>query len=782
MRECRPLGAPIVLILFKTKLEWWKQESAAEPRRIKVVPGSAIERFFDDNRDKLAPEAVYRAKTWARFNSDYQLSFVDKGLMPLVEGETGKHLSGLVERCVSGLKAALWPKDLTSQQGNWMLQVVFRLLAAKILRDKQVRAFCELDLHNVEDVLARVGRHYGTASRVPVDTGRQRQAMEAVFEDIGRCSSLAHMSTESLAYVYENALISKETRRQLGTHSTPPYLVDYIVWQLAPWIEEISESDRHVFEPACGHAAFLVSASRLLRHLLPAGRSEQKQYLRDRLRGIEIDPFALEIARLSLTLADVPNPNGWDLQSADMFLARALEKGASAACVLLANPPFENFTKTEQAEYAKSGVQLRHINKTAEMLSRTLPHLKPGAVFGVVVPQGFLHSKNAADVREQIATNFEIREICLFPDKIFAFSDMESAIILGRKSEARGPVRYCRVREKDTSRFKERYEVTAETSVGQDRFSRESRWSMRVPDLLEVWECTSDYVRLGDVAEVGQGLIYHSAENRPSDQPTISKTRFPGAVKGFARFDSKLQTHELAPESWMNVEHSVIRRPVSGTRVGCPQILINYAPVSRGPWRLKALLDVEGHAVTSCFLTIRPKSDVYSLEFLWGLCNSPLVNAYIYAHGLKRHVLAGVLRAMPVPSVSATDVETVNRAVSNYIRAVARHPSQRASTPSDETMHNLLLEVDAAVLRLYDLPPRLERQLLDVFAGRERPGVPCTFKRYFPEGFEPYFPLHEYISDEYKRSTAGELYKRHQNITSPELLAAIKRAVEDFKE
>ena len=34
------------------------------------------------------------------------------------------------------------------------------------------------------------------------------------------------------------------------------------------------------------------------------------------------DPFALEIARLSLTLADVPNPNGWALTEADMFSGR----------------------------------------------------------------------------------------------------------------------------------------------------------------------------------------------------------------------------------------------------------------------------------------------------------------------------------------------------------------------------------------------------------------------------------------------------------------------------
>ena len=38
-----------------------------------------------------------------------------------------------------------------------------------------------------------------------------------------------------------------------------------------------------------------------------------------------------------------------------------------------------------------------------------------------------------------------------------------------------------------------------------------------------------------------------------------------------------------------------------------------------------------------------------------------------------------------------------------------------------------MLRVDAEVLRLYELPPKLERQLLDLFAGWPRLGVPFSF-------------------------------------------------------
>jgi hypothetical protein len=103
-------------------------------------------------------------------------------------------------------------------------------------------------------------------------------------------------------------------------------------------------------------------------------------------------------------------------------------------------------------------------------------------------------------------------------------------------------------------------------------------------------------------------------------------------------------------------------------------------------------------------------------------------------------------------------------------------------TPNrDETAKSTLMRLDAEVLRLYDLPPRLERELLDLFAGHQRPGVPFSFKRYFPEDYEPWFPLHEYLSQEYQSSTAGALLSR-KPVSPPEgLLEALHYASEAFR-
>jgi hypothetical protein len=395
-QDCLALGTPIVFVCSGNTLQWWKQGSQS-PEFLESIPGSDVEQFFIRQKNEFSPDAIYRAKTWGRFKTEHQLSFVDMGLMPLVEAQVGQSLANLIERNVLDFKKVIGLNDISPDKGHWLLNAIFWLLSGKILHDKQVDKFRNLNLTNVDDVFTRLAAHYGE-NPLTIPSRKEREGLQNAANDISRYSSLALTTTESLAYVYENALISKETRTKLGTHSTPSFLVDYIVGNLSDWIKEIPVDERSVFEPACGHAAFLVSAMRLLTELLPPERATPRKrgpYLRSKLHGSDIDPFALELARLSLTLTDIPNPDGWDLQSGDMFIGDGLADQAKGSTILLANPPFDNFSPKEQTAYRERNCNLSFMNKSAEMLWRTLPNLRSGAVFGVVLPQSFLHNTNA---------------------------------------------------------------------------------------------------------------------------------------------------------------------------------------------------------------------------------------------------------------------------------------------------------------------------------------------------------------------------------------------------
>jgi len=784
--SCRPMGAPIVLLCHHAGLQLW-QQSREGPRLHEDVPASKIPNFFAAHKRDFAPEAVYRAKTLALFENQYQLAFVDIGLMPLVESEIGRSLSQLIERGVRRLRQDLHLSLVSPEEGHWLLKSVFWLVAAKILRDKEVPRFTSLDLGGVEEVYRRLAKHYG-AEAIPVPDSHRREALATIARDIEDFAHLGHVTTESLSYVYESTLISRETRSALGTHSTPSYLVDYMVWQLVHWIEEIPLADRHVFEPACGHAAFLVSAMRLLREMLPASISDapaRHDYFKRRLHGLDSDSFAVEIARLSLTLADIPNPNGWDVQVGDMFDGNALPRGASKSMVLLANPPFESFTKAERKRYGN----LRQSNKAAEMLARTLVCLKPGAVFAVVVPQQLLHTNrgNAPEVRRLIAREFDLRGICLFPDNVFTFSSHESAILLGRrraeKSRTYGVLNYGRVHKKEAQEFKSSYRVATRMQIEQRRLLKSPTFDLRVFPLDRLWDWCAPLPALGTTAAIGQGLFCKGKSSLPTGATTVSDRPFGGSVKGFEGWDPSIPIHGMPREVFLSLDAEVVDRYVTGRPPGVPQVVLNYGPAGPGgPWCLKALLDWEGHAVTSRFITIRPHVEPLPLEFFWALLNSPLANAYVYERSMKRTVTVGVVRGIPFPRATEGNVGPVVQAARAYLDTV-RPPSEGLASRTDEALlRNLLLRMDAEVLRLYQLPPRYERQLLDLFSGCQREGVPCRFDRYFPEDYEPCFSLHEYLSDEYRRSTAGELLKRYEPIKSPGLRRALDAAVEAFRE
>jgi type I restriction-modification system DNA methylase subunit len=762
-RACRNIGAPLTFLCHQGHLLWWGQTDRAPYQIGDPVPMNRLEGFFREHVEDFAPKTIYRAKTLGRFEKAYERSFVDLGLMPLVEKEAGQTIERLLLECVAEARDALgWPKEVNLRQGRWLVKSVFWLLGAKMLHDKEVEGFIRLNFGDVDEVFARVAAHYGESAEGLVASQPKRHALEGVANRISRAADLQLATTEALAYVYENTLISDEVRGEFGTHNTPIYLKDYILGQLAPWIEQLHQNERSVFEPACGPGAFLIAAIRLLTSLLSSDMAEpsaRKRYLRDRVRGYDVDDFAIEIARLSLTLTDIPNPNGWSVKPADLFESDLIERAARQSTILLANPPFQDFNAAQRASYARKFRRPQFLNKTAEVLHRALSAMPKGGVFGVVVPQTLLHDSKATSFRRLLAEQCELQELCLFPDKVFNFADQESAVLIGRKQPPASPssarIRYRRVRERQMEPFRESYQVTSEVSVNQGRFQQADDFDLRVPDLESVWERCGNLPKLPELVEVGQGFS-HIGENQtdfPAGAKTVSDAWFDGAVEGFANLGREIQTHQLPPLKWLNLSADVVRCEIMGTKLGAPQILLNEPPVQRAPWCLRAMIDRVGRPAKSSFTVLRPLTAAISLEFLWALLNSPFANAFAYAHSSKRHILTGTWRKFPLPRFDTTGIQRIETAVRNYLDWVARQDatlpllrSEDARTEEAKTLRELHWRIDAEVLRLYELPVELERQLLDYFSGWQRVGVPFEQDRYFPENFDEPISLADFLA------------------------------------
>ncbi len=764
---CREFGAPVVFACLGDRLQVWKPGPETVELKERGLTPEQIPDFFREHQADLTPGRIYDAKTLGRIpGSGRQLEFVDAGLLPFAEGQISEKLTEKVTEAALILRG-VFPRDagLKPVQREWIVKSTFRLLAGKVLQDKDVPGFKSLRLNNLDDVFRRVQKHYGSREGAKVGGAERRDALEQVAAMFRGLSSLRNLTTEALADVYEQALVTKATRELLGTHSTPSYLVDYIVWQLAPWIEKLDPAQLRVFEPGCGHAPFLVATMRLLRNF-DLGRSpdELSVFFRERLRGIEKDSFALEIARLSLTVADVPNPDGWDgLHEGDMFAADTLEHTAQQCRLLLANPPY------------RSGQALR-------LLEGTLPHLPAGAVFGVVVPAGVLHSKGLTNkrlvaFRRWVAENCQLAEVSLLPDGLFTFADHECGILLGRRLARTGTpstlVRCKRVREDEREGFKGRYDFPSDRNVRQSEFAEREECVLWVPELSEeIWSWLRGYPTLSDIADVGQGISYrrvkrerHDCEGRPRGSKTIEGESFPGSTEGWARSRGDWMLHAQPELSDLNLAVEVIRRPGLGRDVGLPQVLVPRNP-ARWIWRLRPFIDKDGRPFASNFFAVRPKDrGTHSLEYVFALCCSPLANAYAFTHSLKRNIQDGDLRELPIPRFDADGVRRVTQAAHEYLDAARRFGDDSSnadamplfSGPETQnrvdraTLHRLIMRMDAEVLRLYDLPARAERKLLDLFSGKVRPGVPGRFSGYYPDDFKACVPLYVYLSDTYQR-------------------------------
>jgi len=758
----RPLGAPVVFAIHGGKLQWWKQ-TTARPLLQETIEGSRVAEFFRRRREDFDPTHIFEGKTRLRLPGQTQLSFVDAGLMPFIERADGERLSDLVVAAFGDIESVLKRKLRSEKDAQKAIQATFWLLAAKALHDKQAVGFKNVTLSNIDDVFARVGRHYGVRDGVPPSGRAWHAATTKAAGRIGGFGSLRNLSTESLAHVYENALVTKEVRKANGTHSTPGPLVDYIVWQLWPWIEDLPRERRHVFEPACGHGAFLVSALRVLRQWSSntGDRKTCHEYLKKHLHGIERDPFAIEVARLSLTLADIPCGNTWDLKQGDMFLGSALEDGAARCGVLLANPPFERFSASERATYKKAGVKLGANTKACEMLRRTIPHLTNGACFGVVVPRSLLNSHEGVELRRAILADFELSEIDVFEDKLFAKSDQESTVLLGRRrtGRARNTIWSRRVRNDGIEDFRNRFAFSAEEQVEVTRFKDSETADLRVPDFVFLWDYFEAYPKLSAFADVGQGFSFRGRD-LPENAQTLSERPKAGFVPCFVTARGNPPIFGVPERQWMNPAPEVIQAKRMGLDCKPGQVIVNHARGARNQWSMKAWLDQEGLAVKGNFLVVIPKSPEVPGTAIWALLNGPVANAFVYCWATKRHIIHGDLLRLPIPRAPQDWIPGVVSAAQAYLTTVKDTGGFFQPDPDKSVIKAKLLALDAAVLRAYNLPPRLERQLLDLFTGVKRKGVGCEFTGYYPAGFSSFFPLHYVISDSFKRAAADATYDR----------------------
>jgi len=759
----RTLGAPMFFEVYDDHLARYRVEASGKAVFLESISARDITSAFQGNKDKWTPDSIFRSKAIAPLTTPVQLDFIDAGLLPalkgMIHGKLDRLLKSILHEAVLLNKQTVIGREPDETQ---LFRLVFRLLAAKIFKDKRHRG--RWDLSDAQEVIAEIQKFYGLAiqEQKVLDEPFTQQL---VWDRFRNAFNFQNISVDDLAFIYENTLIQEETRRQLGVHSTPPVIAELMVDSLP--FEGVPLADRRVLEPFAGHGIFLVAALRRLRELLPPAWTDEQRhvYLRQRLTAIEVDTFAAEVCRLSLTLADYPNPNGWEIVSQDIFESDILRTKLKTSPIVLCNPPFEDFTKEERALY---GNRIASVHKPHEILRRVLED--PPAMFGFVLPKSALIGDRYRRLQDTIARTYKQIEVIALPDRVFAFSDQETVLLLSsernKAPQASVSLRTRWVNETDRVSFLEMGQVPKGTTKIIDRSSRAGPISLPMVPLSEVWEYLKYHPKLGDIAEVHRGIEW-KASIREDRDVLIALSSRPEFKRGLDTVKGKLEPYHASGFVYLNMSEEYRRTMAHFLPWDSPKVIANVQRISRGPWRIVGYPDTDWLVSTENFYAFWPRTQV-DIRVLSALINSPLFNAALFVMGYGRHNPVNLMEKIPVPPHQSVDSEKITRLVQSYAEARSQLESAAAQRTIAQNCISIIMEIDGLVLKAYDLPPKLERKLLEFFRGHRRP-VPFDFPDYYPADFSPCIPLHEFLNMNLREASAAALLDRIRPLDSEDV-------------
>jgi hypothetical protein len=739
--------------VVKDRLDRYRIEASGQASFLESIPARNIHRAFEVNREKWAPDTIFRAKAITPITTPIQLDFVDIGFLPALKGMIHGKLDRLLRDILH--EALITHEEVTSIKPDETLlfRLVFRFLAAKIFKDKKHPGNWAAPKANT--IIQKIQRFYELTAPDMQKILDEPNTQQIIWDKFQNAFNFQNISVDDLAFIYENTLIRKKTRQQFGVHSTPSVIAELMVDHLP--FESLPEHERFITEPFAGHGVFLVAALRRLRELLPVSLTDEKrhQYLKDRLTAIEVDTFAAEVCRLSLMLADYPNPNGWKIIPADIFASDVLDKQLKTSQIVLCNPPFEDFTPQEREHYRD---KIQSVHKPHEILNKVLKD--PPAMFAFVLPKSAIMGERYIDIQDRIARTYEQIETIALPDRIFAFSDQETILVLAskRNNSAKANVftRTFWIRENDRQSFLQMGQLPIGIDKNINRSTHAAPVSLWNVPLSDIWGYLKGYPGFGDIAELHQGIQWNIPleENRDT---LIALEPKPEFKKGLNKVRGKVEPYFAKHFVYLNMDEKYRRRKAHLFPWDQPKVIANRAIISRGPWRIVGVPDKTGLVCRENFIAIWPKTNI-TVEVISALINSPLVNAALYVRGGKRLNQIYTLEQIPIPFPEAIDTGKITHLVINYAKLRSKIKDS-ASEPIIQKCAQALMEIDGLILKAYDLPPRLERKLLEFFRGYCRP-LPFDFPDYYPKDFSPCIPLHKYLEMDLKQASARELLKR----------------------
>jgi methylase of polypeptide subunit release factors len=679
-RIAQALASPYMILATSDHLDLW----IVDPREPQLWRENISPSDAPALAEWLRPAAALNSKVGLR-----QLPLFDfpVNLLAVARSRGAERLGPIVRAALDETARILpVPKNLERlEAGRYKHRRAARLvvtaLTSLVLRDRNDwRDLPPLEL--VNEAARQFPTTYGWYNKTTV---YERRLLAGLIQQLGEGINYRSLDPAILSHVYEEGLVFEDDRGQLGIHYTPPLLAQRLLQELP--VELVAPDKRYVLDPACGSGTLLVAAHDRLRDLQPKHWSEtqREQDLIVHLRGIDVDPFAVEIAQLTLLLNANPARNGWKIDEQDTL---KLNPKLADCTILVTNPPWNYHS--EQGE--------RH-QAASDFVSWSVKALAPGGLLGIVLPQSWLSTNYSTHVRNELTDALEVFEIWRLPEGIFETSALASSVLLARKRDGLGGRGHRMVREVQKSEVKEFFE------------EGHSKVTYIVPDTADdIWKrltmpgTTLPTQRLDTLATVLSGPQPKSGIT-DHGQGILYLDRF-GVVRPYASVTEQMLWRVNFPDDFQTSRGAAI--------IDKKKVLVSAARNPSNPWQLRVALDPIGVAARNSVRGVAPNNQEDD-DLLYALCillGSGFANSFIGFYGAERNIPARALKEMPIP----TDSETLSR-----LARLGKEASEAAAQGEQVRLLRIVIDAEQAVWDAYGITERNRRGLTRRLGGHAAP-------------------------------------------------------------
>lgn len=250
--------------------------------------------------------------------------------------------------------------------------------------------------------------------------------------------SFADLPIELISHIYQ--LFVKDTAVAVYT---PHFVVRLMLGEILSWerLDNLEANNQVILDGACGSGIFLVEAyKRLVLHWRYRNNWKRpsettlKRILTTRLRGVDLEEGAVELAACSLCLALCDALEPIQIRSSVKLFPRLKDKTIHCGCffeinetakikdkvgVIVGNPPFTSTIRAGSEQRAYDRYREAHGAVPDRQLAYLFLHesmemLAPGGILSMVQQYNFLYNKSSLRFRQNFFERWDVREVLDF--------------------------------------------------------------------------------------------------------------------------------------------------------------------------------------------------------------------------------------------------------------------------------------------------------------------------------------------------------------------------------